>query len=174
VFAPTGARCSARGLGFESAESRLRQYLRWKRRGLPGSRETHTHACHTLRPRRGRCLHGHSEAAMLPSVQRKTSTLAPMHFGAQSRGLLAPCERFASWVAPSTRITRFRLAAGLGRMGIDTHRVSNKVSKITSGHLVLLDRVCPGKRVGARFLRSRRVIRGSPGHHDNRGSTIWG
>ncbi len=86
---------------------------------------------------------------MLPSAQRKASALAPMHFGAQSRGLRAPCERFASWVAPGTRITRFRLAAGLGRMGLDTHRVSNKVSKITSGHLVLLDRACPGTRVGA-------------------------
>ncbi len=86
---------------------------------------------------------------MLPSAQRKASALAPMHFGAQSRGLRAPCERFASWVAPGTRITRFRLAAGLGRMGLDTQRVSNKVSKITSRHLVLLDRACPGTRVGA-------------------------
>ena len=48
----------------------------------------------------------------------------------------APCERFAPWVTPGPRITRFRLAADLGRMGLDTHRVSNKVSKITSRHLV--------------------------------------
>ena len=66
-----------------------------------------------------------------------------MHFGAQSRGLRAPCERFAPWVTPGPRITRFRLAADLGRMGLDTHRVSNKVSKITSRHLVLLDRAFP-------------------------------
>ena len=43
----------------------------------------------------------------------------------------------------SPRITRFRLAADLGRMGLDTHRVSNKVSKITSRHLVPLDRAFP-------------------------------
>ena len=66
-----------------------------------------------------------------------------MHVGAQSRGLRAPCERFAPWVTPGPRITRFRLAADLGRMGLDTHRVSNKVSKITSRHLVPLDRAFP-------------------------------
>ena len=55
----------------------------------------------------------------------------------------APCERFAPWVTPGPRITRFRLAADLGRMGLDTHRVSNKVSKITSRHLVPLDRAFP-------------------------------
>ena len=66
-----------------------------------------------------------------------------MHFGAQLRGLRALCERFAPWVTPGPRITRFRLAADLGRMGLDTHRVSNKVSKITSRHLVTLDRAFP-------------------------------
>ena len=66
-----------------------------------------------------------------------------MHVGAQLRGLRAPCERFAPWVTPGPRITRFRLAADLGRMGLDTHRVSNKVSKITSRPLVPLDRAFP-------------------------------
>ena len=66
-----------------------------------------------------------------------------LHVGAQSRGLRAPCERFAPWVSPGPRITRFRLAADLGRMGLDTHRVSNKVSTITSRHLVPLDRAFP-------------------------------
>ena len=66
-----------------------------------------------------------------------------MHVGAQSRGLRAPCERFAPGVTPGPRITRFRLAADLGRMGLDTHRVSNKVSKITSRPLVPLDRAFP-------------------------------
>ena len=58
-------------------------------------------------------------------------------------GLRAPGERFAPWVTPGPRITRFRLAADLGRMGLVTHRVSNKVSKITSRHLVPLDRAFP-------------------------------
>ena len=78
----------------------------------------------------------------LPSNARRRPSQT-MHFGAQSRGLRAPCERFAPWVTPGPRITRFRLAADLGRMGLDTHRVSNKVSKITSRHLVLLDRAFP-------------------------------
>ena len=64
----------------------------------------------------------------------------------------APCERFAPWVTPGPRITRFRLAADLGRMGLDAHRVSNKVSKITSRHLVPLNRAFPGTRVGARIV----------------------
>ena len=63
--------------------------------------------------------------------------------GLNHAGLRAPCERFAPEVTPGPRITRFRLAADLGRMGVDTHRVSNKVSKITSRHLVPLDRAFP-------------------------------
>ena len=78
----------------------------------------------------------------LPSNARRRPSHS-MHFGAQSRGLRAPCERFAPWVTPGPRITRFRLAADLGRMGLVTHRVSNKVSKITSRHLVPLDRAFP-------------------------------
>ena len=86
----------------------------------------------------------------LPSNARRRPSQT-MHFGAQSRGLRAPCERFAPWVTPGPRITRFRLAADLGRMGLDTHRVSNKVSKITSRHLVPLDRAFPAHAVGAFF-----------------------
>ena len=78
----------------------------------------------------------------LPSNARRRPS-RPMHVGAPSRGLRTPCERFAPWVTPGPRITRFRLVADLGRMGLDTHRVSNKVSKITSRHLVPLDRAFP-------------------------------
>ena len=78
----------------------------------------------------------------LPSNARRRPSHS-VHFGAQLRGLRAPCERVAPWVTPGPRITRFRLAADLGRMGLDTHRVSNKVSKITSRHLVPLDRAFP-------------------------------
>ena len=86
-----------------------------------------------------------------------------MHFGAQLRGLRAPCERFAPWVTPGPRITRFRLAADLGRMGLDTHRVSNKVSKITSRHLVPLDRAFPAhaKMHDAKILALLRLNAGS-------------
>ena len=75
--------------------------------------------------------------------------------GAQSRGLRAPCERFAPGVTPGPRITRFRLAADLGRMGLDPHRVSNKVSKITSRHLVPLDRAFPAHALLHESSRAR-------------------
>ena len=81
-----------------------------------------------------------------------------MHFGAQSRGLRTPCERFAPWVTPGPRITRFRLVADLGRMGLDTHRVSNKVSKITSRHLVPLDRAFPAHAL----VHDSKLARGRP------------
>ena len=95
-----------------------------------------------------------------------------MHFGAQSRGLRAPCERFAPWVTPGPRITRFRLAADLGRMGLNTHRVSNKVSKITSRHLVPLDRAFPGTRVDApdrRAASAASLLRQPDDHADVEG-----
>ncbi len=94
-----------------------------------------------------------------------------MHFGAQSRGLRTPCERFAPWVTPGPRITRFRLVADLGRMGLDTHRVSNKVSKITSRHLVPLDRAFPAHalvhgyfRVTPEAIVGRLVLRTTRAH----------
>ena len=82
---------------------------------------------------------------MLPSEQRNPSAFAPMHFGTQLRSLHAPCERFASRVAPGTRITRFQLAADLGWMGLATHRVSNKDSETRSSQLISssLSGLCP-------------------------------
>ncbi|MFT4572351.1 MAG: hypothetical protein ACI8TX_003212 [Hyphomicrobiaceae bacterium] len=82
---------------------------------------------------------------MLRCEQRNPSAFAPMHFGTQLRGLHAPCERFASWVAPGTRITRFQLAADLGWMGLVTHRGSNKVSKTRYRHFISssLTELCP-------------------------------
>ena len=48
-----------------------------------------------------------------------------------------------------------QLAADLGRMGLDTHRVSNKVSKITSRHLVPLDRAFPAHALLHESSRAR-------------------
>ena len=56
----------------------------------------------------------------------------------------------------------FLRPADLGRMGLDPHRVSNKVSKITSRHLVPLNR---------RWCAETSVRRG-PGHRDGRRGMI--
>ena len=57
-FAPSDAKCYVHGLGLGEPVPAPRRSLRWRRRGLPGSRETHPHACHALRPRRSRRRHG--------------------------------------------------------------------------------------------------------------------
>ena len=158
-FAPSDARCDVHGLGLGEPVPAPRRSLRWRRRGLPGSRETHPHACHALRtPARSPPPRPLRRGEM---TFRPTHDVRPshsVHFGAQLRGLRAPCERFAPWVTPGPRITRFRLAADLGRMGLDTHRVSNKVSKITSRHLVPLDRAFPAHALvhGSRALGAPR------------------
>ena len=54
---------------------------------------------------------------MLPSAFSTASAPALRAFGAQSHGLQTPCVRFAGWVAPSPRNTRFRLLARLA--GLD-------------------------------------------------------
>ena len=118
-------------------------------------RQTHPHACHDP----GRCLHGyltalaqsetrHFEAASArpPAVFTDEASRVPgkptrTHATHAAYGLPVNASRPGS--PPGPRITRFRLAADLGRMGLVTHRVSNKVSKITSRHLVPLDRAFP-------------------------------
>ena len=49
-FAPSDARCCVHGLGRGEPVPAPRRSLRWRRRGLPGSRETHPHACHARAP----------------------------------------------------------------------------------------------------------------------------
>ena len=56
-FAPSDARCDVHGLGLGEPVPAPRRSLRWRRRGLPGSRETHPHACHA------RCARIRSEVA---------------------------------------------------------------------------------------------------------------
>ena len=155
-FAPSDARCCVHGLGLGEPVPAPRRSLRWRRRGLPGSRETHPHACHARSDPGEVAASTASETRRddLPSNARRRPSHS-MHFGAQSRGLRAPCERFAPGVTPGPRITRFRLAADLGRMGLDTHRVSNKVSKITSRHLVPLDRAFPAHALVHESSRAR-------------------
>jgi hypothetical protein len=55
-----------------------------------------------------------------------------MHFGAQSPGSRTRCLRFAGWVAPPPRKTRFRLLARLCRMGFLPTGFQRKVSEVIS------------------------------------------
>ena len=103
---------------------------------------------------RDQCISGLNHAGLRTPCER----FAPWVTPGPSHGLRAPCERFAPWVSPGPRITRFRLAADLGRMGLDTHRVSNKVSKITSRHLVPLDRAFPAHALVHESSRARTML----------------
>ena len=55
-----------------------------------------------------------------------------MPFGAQSPGFRTRCLRFAGWVTPPPRKTRFRLPAQLYRMGLVTHRIPTKGFRVAS------------------------------------------
>jgi len=73
--------------------------------------------CPALRPRQDP-----SDAAFtvrgcgLPLVTMSVGSCINKYFGVQSHGLPPPCVRFAVWIAPRPRNTRFRLVASLGRV----------------------------------------------------------
>jgi hypothetical protein len=79
--------------------------------------------CPALRPRWD--LHARPFTAFrcgLPCFRRRR--LPPQTpFGAPSHGLVTRCLRFAAWVAPGQRKTRFRLLAKLCRAGLVTRWV---------------------------------------------------
>ena len=54
---------------------------------------------------------GHCRASVLSSAKWKASTpTTNTNFGAQSHGLCTRCLRFAGWITPPPRKTRFRMA----------------------------------------------------------------
>ena len=115
-FAPSDARCDVTALGLGEPVPAPRRSLRWRRRGLPGSLETHPHACTRSDPGEvAASTASETRRDDLPSNARRRPSHS-MHFGLNYAGLRAPCERFAPWVTPGPRITRFRLAPDLGRM----------------------------------------------------------
>jgi hypothetical protein len=58
----------------------------------------------------------------LPPMQRRRLP-RQVYFGAQSHSLHTRCLRFAKWVTPMPRKTRFRLVANLYRTGLITRRI---------------------------------------------------
>ena len=63
--------------------------------------------------------------------------------GAESRGLHNRCLRFAAWVAPAPRKTRFRLVANLCRAGLSPAGLLRRFLKWLC-HLVPLPQAFPG------------------------------
>ncbi len=69
----------------------------------------------------------HCRALVLSSANWKASTLTTnIHFGAPSHGPHIRCLRFAGWIAPSPRKTRFRMAGQPFRAGFVPARVPSK------------------------------------------------
>ena len=93
------------------APRRLR-FVRWRRLDLPGSWGDPLAACPALRPRRDLGT-GHSCFGVAFRFWHSVGSRCASSHGAQSHGLLARCLRFAAWVAPEPRKTRFRLVASL-------------------------------------------------------------
>lgn len=119
-------------------------------------------ACPALRPRWTAGSSPLSPPAMLPSARKTTSAPQSLHFGAQSRGLLAPCVRFADRLTPAPRNTRFRLVASLCRSGTFTRRVPLEAFRQIPSHDFLLLQASPGAPSAEACLLSSRQGRAPP------------
>ncbi len=76
--------------------------------------------------------HYHDGAAARPPLREPRGLLRPESFEAQSPGLKAGCLRFAGWVAPPPRKTRFQVLVKLSWAGLLTRRVSSKGFRVIS------------------------------------------
>ena len=86
--------------------------------------------CPALRPRQDRSHQAHTMRRRGPrSNQDEGSHEA--YFGAQSHGLGTRCLRFAGWITPPPRKTRFWLLARLYQTGLATRRVPTKGFRVT-------------------------------------------
>ena len=107
--------------------------------------------CPALRPRQDRSHQACTMRRRGPrSKQDEGSHEA--NFGAQSHGLGTGCLRFAGWIAPPPRKTRFRLPARLYRTGLATRRVPTKGFRVTQ----VISSSFPKLR-GASFVSQKRL-----------------
>jgi hypothetical protein len=79
-----------------------------------------------------RCQASHDTSMLLSVVVTTSASTVFSTLGAHSRGLRAPCVRFAAPVARTPRNTRFRLVASLCRAGLVTRRDAQRVSEFTA------------------------------------------
>jgi hypothetical protein len=122
-----------------SPDSRNRT-VRRRRQDLPGSWRTLCERA-VLSDPGGTSALGHYRASVLSSANWTASTpTTNANFGAQSHGPHTGCLRFAGWITPPPRKTRFRRLANL--TGRDWLPVGSK--RKVSGHPILLSQALPG------------------------------
>ena len=111
----------------------------WRRLDLPRSRGTRLCLCPALRPRRDRTHQTISMRRCCPRCVHDEGS-HDGSFGAQSHGLGTRCLRFAGWVAPSPRKTRFRLPGQALPGGVDNPQGSDERFQICVLHVIPLSR----------------------------------
>ena len=98
----------------------------WKQQDLPGSWMTLLCICPGLRPRRDRSSQAITTCRCCPRLDDSKGSHNVCTFVALSHGFCNRCLRFAAWVTPAPRKTRFRLLAKHYRTGLVTRRVMMK------------------------------------------------
>ena len=98
----------------------------WEQQDLPGSWVTLLCICPALRPRRDRPCQAITTWRCCPNLCDGKGSRNECNFGAQSHGFCNRCLRFAGWVTPAPRKTRFWPPAMLYQVGLATHRVTQK------------------------------------------------
>jgi len=98
----------------------------WEQQDLPGSWVTLLCICPALRPRRDRPCQAITTWQCCPNLCDGKGSRNECNFGAQSHGFCNRCLRFAGWVTPAPRKTRFWPPAMLYQVGLATHRVTQK------------------------------------------------
>jgi hypothetical protein len=117
-FAPAGARHHVRGPRVVPRTPQNR-FLSTETTGPPRFLENPRYERALLSDPGGTSALGHCRALVLSSAKWTASTPATnTNFGAQSRGPLTHCLRFAEWIAPPPRKTRFRMAGRSFRAGL--------------------------------------------------------
>jgi len=98
----------------------------WEQQDLPGSWVTHICICPVLRPRRDRSCQAITASRFCPHFCDSKGSHNEGTFEALSHGFCNRCLRFAAWVTPGPRKTRFWLLARLCQTGLATRKVTPK------------------------------------------------
>jgi hypothetical protein len=124
-FVPAAARRYRCGPGITNRTPPHRIHRR-RRQDLPGSWRTPLRTCPALRLRRDLSARPPPRFDVAFRLFDSVGSRENSNFGAQSHGPLTRCLRFAGWVAPPPRKTRFRMAGRPFRAGLGTRWVPTK------------------------------------------------